>query len=794
MLQHFLKTALRQFQKNRITGLINIFGLAAAMSVCIIIFLFISNELNYDKFHHNHGSIHRLNMKILNQGNVMNIPLSSGAMAPDLYEAMPEVTDYLRMSQAGTRRIFKDGNHFTIENVLIADTNFFDFFGFQLLEGNPQQVLAEPRSVVLTRKTADILFPNDESPLGKTLRINDRDGWMVTGVAENPPVNSHIQFNALTSMVDLVQQGAVLNRWDAHISYYSYVRLTESTNIDVLNEKTEELAWEKVNQHIEAHGGRLDLEYFPADNIRMYSDLTHELGETGTYTRTKWFAIIALFILFVAGFNYVNLTIATSGRRAKETGLKKVVGAENQLIRKQFFTETLLSTALSFILAMLMAELLLPLFNQILNTQLSLFAASWWFFPLALIIFVFFFGFLAGIYPAFFMARLQPAKILKGNFVNPAGNISLRRVLLTLQFVISVGLIICTLVVFLQLYFFRNQSYGFEQHNLIALGFEGEHRRQDAQLLAENLTVYPWITQKSIATAFPGEMNYREGFELEGSDQSLLISHMQADRHFLETLGARMQQGRFFLQEDGLELENVIVNQELVRRAGWDNPIGKTLYRNQTYRVVGVMEDFHFESFHQPVTPLVISALGNSMSGYGLWLLVRFDERNASQALPVIQQEWEKVFPERTIYLHFVDQVMGEYYRVERNFGLMFLVFSALTIVIAMLGVLGLAMLSTRQRMKEVAVRRVLGASVLHIFKKFSVEYVVLIFVAAVLAVPLAYYFMESWLAGFAYAISFPHWTVIAALLITTGISMAIIAVQTLKAGRMNPSVTLKYE
>ncbi len=795
MFIHYLKTAYRQYKSNRFFSLINIIGLAVAMAVCFIIFLYASHEFSFDRFHEKSSNLYRLNTEIISPGQTINSPITSAAMGPDMSEQIPEILNYTRIQTGGDVSVFKDDEYYSFSNALVADENFFKLFSFKLVEGNPSAVFNEPKSVVINKENADKLFPEGISPVGQTLRINDQDGWMVTGVIEDCPANSHIQYDILTSFATLEAIGQNVYEWDAYISFNTYVLLDEDFDMEVLNKKTKDLTWEKVNKQLEQYGAKIMLSYVPITGIRLHSNLNYEMAETGTITKLRWFLLVAIFILFIAGFNYVNLTIASSNKRAKETGLRKVVGADKPMIRKQFFLETIIITGISFLISLLIAELLMPQFNMLLALNLSLATTPIWFYGMAFLIFVIFFGMAAGLYPAFYMAKFQPAHILKGDTWIKPGNFSLRKLLLTLQFIVSVGLIVCTLVVYLQLNFFRTQDYGFDHDNLLAMMVGGQTNDKDSELLKQRLASYPWVESISRCSSFPGIMEYQEGFEFEDSPNPMIVHHMQADRYYLETLKASLIDGRFFNAEDGTELESAVINQELARRVGWTDPVGKTLTRNERrFRVIGVVKDYHFESFHNPVAPLVITALGHRLPYTGFWVLIRHDQKASSEVIPAIEKEWRSLFPDRAIHYGFISQIMGDYYEVENNFGKLFLIFSSLAIIIAMLGVLGLSALSARQRMKEIAVRKVLGASAHGIVKKFSYEYVILILVAAVIAIPLAYYIMDKWLAGFAYSISFPYWTFAAGVIISGAICMLIVSIQSLKAISQNPVETLKAE
>ncbi len=795
MLRHYIKNAYRQYKNNLSFSLINIFGLAAAMAVCFIIFLFASHELSFDRFHEKSSGIYRINNELITPGQVINAPITSAPIGPDLAEQLPEILSATRLQTGGDISIFRDEEYYIFNNPIVADENFFKMFSFKLLKGNPATAFSEPRSVVINKETANTLFPDGESAVGQPIRLNDEDGWIITGVIENCPENSHIQYDILTSFATLEAIGQNVYEWDAYISFNTYVELAGGTDMKALNEKTKKIAWERFNERFEQFGAKMILNYVPITDIRLHSNLNYEMIETGTISKVRWFLLIALFILFIAGFNYVNLTIASSNKRAKETGLRKVVGANKPMIRNQFFFETIVIAGISFLLSLVIAELLMPQFNTLLAVSLSLATTPLWVYGLAFLIFVVFFGIAAGIYPAFYMAKFQPALILKGNTWVKPGSFPLRKLLLAMQFIVSVGLIICTLVVYLQLNFFRTQDYGFDHDNLLAMRVGGQTNDKDSELLKQGLVSYPWVESISRCSSFPGIMEYQEGFEFEDSPNPMIVHHMQADRYYFETLKASLVDGRFFNAEDGTELESAVINQELARRVGWTDPVGKILTRSErNYRVIGVAKDYHFESFHNPVAPLVITALGHRLPYTAYWVLIRHNRDASAQVIPTIEKEWKSLFPDRAIHYGFISQIMGDYYEVENNFGKLFLIFSSLAIIIAMLGVLGLSALSARQRMKEIAVRKVLGASDHDIVRKFSYEYLALIFIAAFIAIPFSYYLMDKWLAGFSYSISFPYWTFAAALIISGAICLLIVTIQSLKAISRNPVDTLKVE
>lgn len=795
MISHFIKTTYRQFLMNKLFTSINIVGLGISMAVCFVIFLFAWQEANFDRFHQDYQNIHRINLAINNQGHKVEVPLSSAPMGVDIEERFPEVTGYTRLGQSNAATVNINNHFYKFDNVMMADSNFFSFFSFNLLEGDARTVLKSPKSVVLTQSTAEVLFPNVSSPIGEIIRVNDVDGWVVTGIAYDTPENSHIEFDFLTSLSTLTDGGRSIGTWTSHISYYTYLKFIDDVDMSVLNEKTELLAYDNINKEFEPLGTNVTIGYEPITNIRLHSEFNNEIRETGTFHKVKWFSLIAIFLLILAGVNYVNLTISVSGKRAKETGLKKVFGASKCRIRLQFLSETILITAISFILALFLVELVLPVFNTFLGVNLSLFAVPVWFFVASFVTFSILFGFFAGVYPAFHMASFIPIKILNGELWKKSNKFSLRSILLIVQFTVSIGLIISTLVVYIQLNYFQNKGYGFDHKNLVAIRVTGENYRQEAELLKQELSFSSWVKNISLSSSIPGLSHSREGFLFEGSDNSQISHHLQADRNFLETISSKLDQGRFLSAEDGMELEHAVVNEELVRRAGWLNPLGKTIEGSDgQFRIIGVVKDFHLESLHEPVPPLVISALGHEQDHDFLWVLFGYENQSLSNAVNYSRDIWERVFPEKHFHYESLETLLGSYYDVEVNFGKMFLFFSVLSILIAMFGVMGLSAMTTQQRMKEIAVRRVLGASAREVIKKFSGEYLLLVAIASLVAIPVAIYFMVEWLANFAYSIGFPYWTIIVSIVIVGAVVTIIVLFQSFKAASSNPTITLKYE
>lgn len=796
MLGHFLKSSIRKFRRQPLFAAINLFGLATAMAVCFMIVLYVHNELSFDRFHARVNHIFRLSMHLDVQGDLRNEAVTSHAVGPDLLQHFPEVTKMTRVAGWNAPvSIWQDDRYITTNRSMYAESSFFDVFSFKMLRGNPKTALSEPFTIVVTEAFAAELFPGDD-PIGKMIRLDNRpETHMITGVTENCPPNSHLQFDMLRSYPTLYEtSSANFYEWDANINAFTYVVLADDTDMNILRQKTDELTYDKLNYKYEGMGVHISIGYFPVRDIRLHSPFHHDMVETGTSGKVWIFSVIAAFVLFIAGFNYVNLTIAQSGKRAKEVGVRTVLGASKPLLKKQFYVESIFMTAAGFLLSLILIETLLPFFNQVMQTNLKLFGAPWWVMAAAVFLFIGVFGLLAGVYPAWYMSRFQPVKILKGEFWQMPGRFQPRNLLLLIQFIVSLGLIVSTIVVFLQIRHFNRMDLGFDDKNLVVVLTENY---DNAQMLKHRMAGHPWVTQQSLTSSFPGGAVYVEGVEVENVSPGIMVQRLWVDQDFLATMNLQLHSGRFFTTDADPETELIIVNRAFARKAGWTEPINKRIGRNQrSYRVIGVVEDFHMLSLHNAVEPMVINVLGSrpNHSRLPAWVMVRYDDTGSAEVLSALQNEWNELFPDKTLNYYFISKLMADMYVDDHAFGRLFFAFTLLAIIIAMLGVLGLSVFAARQRQKEISVRKVLGANPASLVFLLSAEILKWVFIAAIIALPLAWYFMEKWLAGFAYAISFPYWAMGVALSAMLLIAMLIVTMQSHRTISKNPADVLSTE
>ena len=796
MLLHYLKTSYVHVTRNLSFSIINMFGLATAMAVCLMIFLYVGHELSFDRFHPRAADTYRIGIRINIQGDIRTEAISSHAKGPDLLERLPEVIAMTRVSHwYAPVHVWHDDSYIRVGNGMYAESSFFDVFAFELLRGNPHRALEEPFSVVLTESLAEVLFPGEDA-MGKLIRLNDeQQAYAVTGIARDCPANSHLQFGMLRSYSTLreVSQANYYD-WDANLSAFTYVVVEEGTDMELLNRKTRELTDEMLNYRFEGMGVHFELDYYPIGDIRLRSPFGNEMVETATLGKVRIFTMVALFVLFIAGFNYVNLTIAKAGKRAREVGMRKVLGAGKSGLKKQFAIETLFITGLSFVLGLIITETGLPVFNRLLGSSLSLTAAPWWTLFAAFFLFSGLFGLMAGMYPAWYMASFQPVKILKGEFWSRPGRFQPRNLLLLIQFMVSIALIVCTLVILMQIRHLQHSDLGFNSNNLLTVSTPS---MEDARLFSQAMSAWPWTAATTISTSVPGGSTYTEGVEAEDAGPGIMAQRLWADQRYLASMEMELAQGRWFDSEDGLDREHVLINQAFARKAGWADPLGKTIGRGgETYRVIGVVRDFHLQSLHNEVEPLTINTLLSRPQYIRSlwWVTLRYENISTAEALQALNNTWQEHFPGQVMSYYFIAEVMENLYGNEESFGRLFLAFTLLAIIIAMLGVLGLSSYAAQQRQKETGIRKVLGASVFSVLFRMSSEFVRWLLLAALIALPLAYWYMDNWLQGYAYSVDFPYWTMLAATAGMMIISLAIVATQSLRSALANPVESLKYE
>ncbi|MFL5774323.1 MAG: ABC transporter permease [Flavisolibacter sp.] len=800
MIWNYFILAWRNLLKYKLFSAINFLGLSSGLACCILMFLFVQHELKYDKFHARSRDLYRLTSVMYSNGGQSKLAVTPAPWAPLMKKDYPEIKNYVRLLKDEKTLIGQPGGeHFYETGMLYADSTFFDVFSVSLDKGDSKHALERPNSIVLTPETARKYFGKAD-PIGKTLEVNSFGRNLtveVTAIAQPVPSTSHFHFNSLVSLQTL---GDISSLWSFHM-FHSYVLLNSGTNPGELEKKFPGF----VNQYIINNpqaDGKNDIFLQPITDIHLHSNMTGELASNGDITYVYVFGGVAIFILLIACFNFSNLSTARSLSRAKEVGLRKVMGAERQQLLKQFLCETTLFAIFSLIISIALAYAALPLFNQLSGRELTLDFTNNLPLIAMLILMIVAVGMIAGLYPAVVLAAFKPIEVLKGKMMNNNKGLSFRKALVVLQFTVSIGLISCTLLVNQQLRYLRNKSLGFEKDNVIVLSLPRDSDSAKLQNLKNAILHSEGVRSVAASSSVPSATIPINLVNDGGTDLSKAISMQMlfTDYGFAETMHMKLLAGRDLNQEHATDQsEGFLINEEGVKKFGWKNPqnaVGKTIQWVQpnevlkSGRVVGVVQDFNITPLKTTVQPLVMHYFPQRFQ----YMYIRFNQGGAERVLPVIDDKFHSLFPKQSIEYTFLDETLNAMYTGERKLAKIFNYFSFLAILIACLGVLGLSLHSIQQRIKEIGIRKVLGASVQGITANLLKEFVKPVLTGAVIATPLAWYVMSQWLKDFAYRIDISITVFVITTVVVLLLAVLTMSIQSIKAALENPVKSLRAE
>jgi len=774
MFSNYLRTAWRNLVKHKVFSVINITGLAVGMACCILIFLWVEDELSYDRFHPNHGRLYRAVLKT--EGTW--ITSSGWALAPTLKRDVPEIRSATRVADRNVLLTFGDKS--LTKTVAFVDPDFLEMFRFPLRAGDVRSTLAANRSAVITKRLAKALFGNEE-PLGKILNVsNNRFQVPVTAIAENPPANSTLQFDALIPVKILGD--AVDTDW----SYESacYVLLDEKASLADVRKKIAPVVM-KYDQRVNTVR-MLDLQ--PLTRIRLYN-----LRGGGPILYIYIFAVIAVFILLMACINFMNLATARAGTRAKEVGLRKVVGARKSDVVRQFYGESLLHAFLALVAAVGLALLVLPAFNRLAEKSLSLNVARDAGILLALLVITVITGLVSGSYPALFLSSFRPAVVLKGAVSSGSSKPLLRKTLVVVQFSIAVILLIGTAAVRRQLDYTRNANRGFNRHHVVTMA-TNQVIRSNYQALKDELLRDPGVVNVTAANARPTYVGNINPFWWEGRNpgEYETMNFVATDHDYVKTFEMEIAAGRDFSRELPTDVDNYIVNEAAVRLMGFKDPVGKS-FSIWDYKgvIIGVVKDFHNRPLSQAITPTAITLRSNWAPAV---MFVRVRPESVAATMDGIEQTWRRLVPGQPFEPVFLDQTFDDLYRSDRRMGVLFRDFAGLAVLISCLGIFGLAAFMGEQRTKEIGIRKVLGASTRGIVGLLSREFVILVTVANALAWPAGYFLTHRLLKNYAYRTDVPFWIFLGTGILAYAIALLTVSYQAFKAARATPTHALKYE
>jgi putative ABC transport system permease protein len=772
--------------------------------------MWVIDELNYDKFHKNADNIYRINTELKFGGQETDLPLSSDMMALCLKQDFPQIKQYTRIFSFNPVKMFKRGSVFIKEfGVFYADSSFFKVFDFPAIAGNTMTALNEPNSVVITETMAKKYFGTIDA-VGKILETNDNNRaiYKVTAVIKDIPSNSHLTFNFLMPMQNLNYE------WGNYSStnFYTYLLLENGADYKSFEKNLElyitKYMWPFLQQKIsiqsktefEKAGNRIKHTLIPMTKIHLYSNREHELGVNGNIQYVYIFSFIALFILLIACVNFMNLTTARSANRALEVGIRKVLGSERRNLIIQFLTESTLLAYLSIIVSLAIIYFLLPLFNSIsgktfkFNNLLS---------PallLTILLLPLVVGILAGIYPAFFLSGFKPIQVLKGKIISGNKGLGLRSSLVVFQFSASIILIISTIIIYSQLSYEQNKNLGFRKDQVLIIN-DTYTLKNNLQAFKSEIQNIPGVSTASISDFLPvpSARNGQTFFQdpTLNVKSGINMQKWQIDYDYINLLGMEIIKGRNFSKEYGTDSSAIIINEEAVKQMGNKDPIGSYLYYPPDFsthkliklQIIGIVKNFHYESFKQQIGPLgfILGTNGRSCS-------FKINSKNITDILKKTEAKWKTMVPDIPFSYRFMDESFNEMYKADRNIGLTALAASILAIFVACLGLFGLSSFMAQQKTKEIGIRKTLGASIYSILVLLMKDFLKWIVLANIIAWPISYYFMHKWLQDYAYRISISWWVFIISFIMALVIALLTVSFQAIKAAIANPIEALRYE
>ncbi len=812
MFANYLKIALRNLWKNKSFSAINVIGLAVGLATCLLILFYVADELSYDRYNKNADRIYRVDGDIQFAGNHFILAVAPDPMGPTLKREFPQVEQSVRFRYNGGFLVRKGSSNLSEDRAIFADSTLFKVFTLPMIDGDPNTALVDPYSLVINERTAKKYF-NTTLAVGKNLIINDTANFKITGVIKDIPSQSHFNYDFFISMASLPESRK--NNWISN-NFNTYLLLKNGADPKKLESQMGVLIQKYLGEQAKTilninmdeflkSGNHASYSLMPLTKIHLHSNKTMELGVNGNIQYVYIFSLIALLILLIACVNFMNLSTARSSNRAKEVGVRKVLGSLRKDLVAQFLTESVITSFVALFLSLILVSFAIPYFNLLSGKNLSSSVfTNLWLFPL-LILLMLIVGILAGSYPAFYLSAFNPIAVLKGRLSKGFRNSWLRSGLVIFQFFISIALIIGTLVIYTQLQFIHNKDVGFDRDQVLVikntdpLGSRTKAFKEEILKLSGviNATVTGFLPTSGWRTDTPlfpdATLNQKSAVSMQVWD---------VDENYIPTLGMKMEEGRSFSNQFPTDSNGVILNQAAVKLLGLKDPLNKTLYYIKdvndfldnkkdvtTCHIVGVVNDFNFNSLRDEVSPVALFFKKQNSS-----IAFKISSRDISGLVRQINNKWKEMAPGQPFTYSFMDEDFNNLYKNDQKVGRIFISFALFAIVIACLGLFGLVTYAAQQRTKEIGIRKVLGASEMNITSMLSKDFLKLIFVAALIAFPVAWWAMNQWLNQFAYRISISWWIFLVAGLTALLIGMITISFQAIKAAIANPVESLRSE
>lgn len=809
MIKNYLKIAVRNLFRQKFYTIINISGLSIGIAVSLLIAFYVYDEVSYDKFHTDADRIHQIYLNAMLQGKPIEGANTCAPIAAASKEEIPGVEDAIRINLMRDVVFRNEDKIFTEKKLLLADSNFFSFFTFELLEGNPNEILNKPDQIILTEKSAMKYFGYEvgsgESPIGKSLTMGtNRTNCEVVGIVKSAPSNSHFSFDMILSMVswDFSRR----TQWTSN-NLYTYLKLHKDADPEIVSASLLALSDKYVGPEIEQYigiglqewreSGTGEYAYYmqPMLDLHLNSRVEGNIEGSGDIAYVYLLSAISIFIIIIACINFINLSTARATSRAKEVGIRKTVGAYRNGLIAQFLVESLILSLVSTIIAVGILALVLPSFNQVAGKSIEINQLLTPIFVITILGVIFIVGFLAGSYPAFYLTSFKPTEVLKGKIRKGAKGGWIRSILVVLQFTISISLIVSTLVIYKQLKMVQEKNLGFDKENVLVI----DNTRvlgESKNAFKDKLKSLTSIENVAIANLVPPHVYSNSVYFPNGKqEEGVLLHQIYADHDYLQTLGVELVEGRYFSEDFPSDTNAVIINKKAVEAYGWENIEGNRIAEPaleggmEFYEIVGVMEDFNFSSLKFEIEPLVIF-----LSEEGNLMPVRLRQGNINDKINEVQSVWNEMAPEEPFDYTFVDQNFDSQFNAEQRFGKIFIMFTTLAIIIASLGLLALATFVSEQRSKEIGIRKALGASVPTIVVLLSKEFTKLVIIAIVIAIPAVILLMNWWLQNFAYKTNIGVMSFIIGGTIAILLSWLTVSYQSIKAAIANPTTAIRYE
>jgi putative ABC transport system permease protein len=791
MFGNYLKIALRNLKRQKLHSFINIFGLAIGLTATFLILAYVKHELSYDKFNRNADHIYRFLVTMKRPGNPGNTyPININRVGPEAKEQFPQVINYVRIKPQGDTYVDYKENRYSEISSLYADSTFFSLFEYELVRGNPQKVLADPRGVVISTALADKIFPG-EDPLGKMLSVAD-EKYRITGIMKEFPANSHLQYEMilpLQSLPGFNQMGS--------LEYATYIEIASSADNSEIRAQIAELSDQLISERFKESGYEIDSRLQKLTDIHLRSgDLQHDYGSNGDEQRVFMYLFLAVVILVVAIINYLNLFTARAESRTREVGLRKVMGAFRKDLMKQFLGESILTTIIAWLLALALVELLVDDFGNLLGRDLS---TNYFQEPiqfLGILGIALLVGVLAGYYPAFYLSKFNVIRIFRGGKKSDKGKSSLTVGLVIVQFVIAIFLISAVIIFNRQINYMKNKELGFNSDHVLVLKGLSETLKKSYGTIEEKLRDNPNIDYVTSSQAVPG-VKRRSGqtvFKVGSSQSSgIAIKENRVNYDYIETMGIRLKEGRSFSKEYGDETHSFIINEKARRMLGLENPTGQRLsFGFLEGTVIGVVEDYNFTSLKHDVDPLILTNYSSTRNKF--YYSLRIKPERIDETLGYVENTLQSIDPNYTLDYFFLDDRFDRLYRSEERSSKLVAFATLLAIIIAFLGLFALTSLSIIKRTREIGIRKAMGASRQAILGLFTTGMLRWILTASLISFPLIWYFMNQWLQNFSYRIDIRFWMLLLAALTATLVALLTTGTLTMRAANINPAQTLRDE